>query len=326
MQKSDKQLPLETIVRWVEQEKDMSLRGAAVDACIGRTDIPLETIKDWLWEDHYFCREAALNSCIGRSDVPQEFIARELGNSATQDYAAKAFLGRTDVPHKTIMRWLESESPAFRAAAFYANAGNCDIPLKYIIRELNEYDDSCELEINVEAALKNCEGRKDVSEALINNWFSSFDESFQLAALSACAGKKGNENNILARLQGFSSEISQMAMYVCSKNGINVPLYRESEPDREVYIKCLDDVVAVAEIPEDAQIRSALRVDSFRAYRTNKAIIKKIFGNTNGEKVGISACSDYSLYFTGDKIEIENFEYIHNIYGNGIVFYCPSDN
>lgn len=58
-------------------------------------------------------------------------------------------------------------------------------------------------------------------------------------------------------LRSSDGKIRSAAMNVCKESGIPIPVIRTIEPPELVFKKCVADVIVVAEIPKDAQVRGA---------------------------------------------------------------------
>ena len=106
-------------------------------------------------------------------------------------------------------------------------------------------------------------------------------------------------------LKDESWRVRAAAMNACQKNGLPVPVIRTIEPPELVYKKCIGDIIVVAEIPKDAQVRGSFG----HKCRASKAIIKEVIGDLCGEPVGISKFDLRTLYYAGDEVEIDNFDY-----------------
>ncbi len=105
------------------------------------------------------------------------------------------------------------------------------------------------------------------------------------------------------------------AMNAC--NGKDVPIVRTVEPEGNVYKKCVGNVIVVAKIPFDAQIRG--RVGG--KCRTNKATIVDIIGDLCGEKIGLSLYDYSTTYEVGDKVFIPDFDYSDKECSTGYHFF-----
>ena len=195
--------------------------------------------------------------------------------------AMNACVGR-DVPLDIIERWLKDENWRVRQAAMNACVG-MDVPMDIIKRGLKDGHWCVR-----QAAMKACVGR-DVPMDIIERWMKDDGYTVLLAAMNAC-----------------------------KKNGIQVPIIRTIEPPALVYKKCLADVIVVAEIPKDAQVRG----DYNRKCRSDKAIIKDIIGDFFGEKVGISSYDKTTCYRVGDVVEIDDFDMSNEECSTGFHFFC----
>ena len=138
------------------------------------------------------------------------------------------------------------------------------------------------------------------------------------AAMNACVGRDVPVEIIERGLRGWDCDIRRAAMNVCKKNGIQVLIIRTIEPPALVYKKCLADVIVVAEIPKDAQVRGSYNGDC----RSDKAIIKEIIGDFCGEKVGISVYDEETCYRVGDMVEIDDFDMSNDECSTGFHFFC----
>lgn len=115
--------------------------------------------------------------------------------------------------------------------------------------------------------------------------------------------------------------VRQAAIELCKKNGIPIPVIRTIEPPDCVYKKCCADVIVVAEIPKDAQVRGSFG----QKFRANKAIIKEVVGDFCGEPVGISIWDKSTTYYAGDEIEIDNFDFSYKECSTGFHFFCTRE-
>ena len=119
-------------------------------------------------------------------------------------------------------------------------------------------------------------------------------------------------------LKDSNCNVRTAAMNACKANKITVPVIRTIDPPNLVYKKCIGGIIVVASIPKDAQIRGSFN----EKCRASKAEIKKIIGDLHGEKVGISKYDMKTLYYAGDKVEIENFDYSDDECSSGFHFFC----
>ena len=268
---------------------DSRLQLAALNACVGRDDIPLEWIENKLDDANWDIRTAAVNACAGRDDIPLEWIQKGLEDSDedVRFAAINACAGRKDIPFEWIQKRLEDGSYDAQTAAANACACRDDISLEWIKDGLNNNKSTVRL-----AAINACANRNDVPLEWIEKMFNDNIRSLRLVAMR----------------------------YFKTKN-LPVPLKRTFEPSAVVYKKCLNGVIVCAEIPADAQVRGA----EGRKCRADKVKIIDIIGNFCGEKVGISGYDNSALYFAGDEIEIEDFDYSNEECSTGFHFFCSKE-
>lgn len=126
---------------------------------------------------------------------------------------------------------------------------------------------------------------------------------------------------IQAGLKDADCDVRRAAMNACQENGIPIPVIRTIEPPNFVYKRCVADVIVVAEIPADAQVRGRFG----RKCRANKAIIKQVIGDFCGENVGISIYDRTTTYYAGDVVEIEDFDLSNEECSSGFHFFCTRD-
>lgn len=109
--------------------------------------------------------------------------------------------------------------------------------------------------------------------------------------------------------------VRSAAMNACQGKG--VPLYRMVNPEENVYKKCLNNVIVVAQIPPDAQTRGG----EGRKCRANKAKIVDIIGDLCGEKIGLSTYDNNTTYEIGDEVFIPDFDYSEEECAPGFHFF-----
>lgn len=80
----------------------------------------------------------------------------------------------------------------------------------------------------------------------------------------------------------------------------------------------MGDVIVVATIPDDAEIRGGY----CNKYRANKAKIIDIIGTFGGVKVGVSMYDKRTTYFVGDEVCVDNFDLFDNECSTGFHFFC----
>lgn len=124
--------------------------------------------------------------------------------------------------------------------------------------------------------------------------------------------------------QGLKDEdcdVRAAAMNACKANNIQIPVIRTIEPPKLVYKKCVGGIIVVASIPQDAQVRGSVG----HKCRASKAVIKEIIGDLCGDPVGISKYDMRTLYYTGDKVEIDNFDFSDEGCSTGFHFFCTRE-
>lgn len=120
-------------------------------------------------------------------------------------------------------------------------------------------------------------------------------------------------------LRDGDCDVRAAAMKAC--DGRDIPPSRTFEPQKYVYKKCANNVIVVAEIPDDAHIRGKIG----KKCRASKAKIVNIIGDVFGEKVGISLYNTDVWYFIGDVIEIPDFDLSDNECSTGFHFFCAEE-
>ena len=170
------------------------------------------------------------------------------------------------------------------------------------------------------AAMNACVG-KDVPLEIIETGLKDDDCDVRTAAMNACVGKDVPLEIIEAGLMDDDCDVRIAAMKACKESGIAIPIIRTFEPPAVVYKKCIGDVIVCATIPADAQVRGAVG----RKCRSNKAVITKIIGDLNGEKVGISIRDKATAYYEGDEIVVEDFDMSNEEYSTGFHFFCSRE-
>lgn len=111
--------------------------------------------------------------------------------------------------------------------------------------------------------------------------------------------------------------VRQAAYKIAKEHGMDVCL-RTFDPPALVYKKCVANVIVVAKIPEDAEVRG----NPEGKCRTNKAEIVEIIGDFCGEPVGISKFDGTTWYYAGDIVEVEDFDYSNEECSTGFHFFC----
>ena len=160
--------------------------------------------------------------------------------------------------------------------------------------------------------------RKKLPLEVIERWLKDPDWRVRQAAMNACTGKDVPLEVIERGLKDPDCDVRAAAMNACTERGIPIPIIRTFEPPERVYKKCVADVIVVAEIPEDAQVRGR----AGKKCRANKAKIVDVIGTFAGEQVGISLWDKTTTYYIGDEVEIENFDLSDEECSTGYHFLC----
>ena len=159
---------------------------------------------------------------------------------------------------------------------------------------------------------------RDVPLDVIQQWLKDADCDVRQAAMNACQGRDVPLDVIRKGLKDADCDVRQAAMNACQANGIPIPIIRNFEPPESVYKRCVADVIVVAEIPKDAQVRG----NPSGRCRANKAIIKQVVGTVFGENVGISIFDRTTTYYEGDEVIIDDFDLSDEECSTGFHFFC----
>lgn len=294
---------------------DYDVRKVSMNACAGRNDVQ---IMEWIQQSWVFYA-AAMNACIGRDDFPMEWIERGF-NSQDPDArkaAMKACAGRTDIPLETIDQWRKNDDWLVRSASMLACIGRTDVPLEWIVQGIT--DEDCGVRVS---AIDVCADRKDIQPSVMAQWLNDHDWAFRAAVMSACIGRTDVPLEWIEQMAQDDNYIVRiLAMQAYNQRGVPIPTSRNFEPPDIVFKKCVNDVIVAAEIPKDAHIRSK----DGKKFRASKAVIKDIFGDYFGEKVGISVFDKKTFYRVGEEIIIENFDLGNEEFSNGLHFFCTRE-
>ena len=167
------------------------------------------------------------------------------------------------------------------------------------------------------AANNACQGR-DIPLEIIQQWSKDPNWRVRKAAMNACQGRDVPLEIIQQGLKDPDFYVRKAAINACQEMGIEIPPYRTINPPKRVYKKCVGDVIVVASIPKDAEVRGT----KGGKCRANKAKIVDIIGEVGGRKVGISKWDRKTEYFIGDEVEIDNFDRSDEECSTGFHFFC----
>ena len=160
--------------------------------------------------------------------------------------------------------------------------------------------------------------KKNLSLEIIEKWLKDSDWRVRSAAMNACQGKDIPLEIIEKGLKDSDCDVRSAAMNACRKNGIEIPIIRNFEPPKMVYKKCLCNIIVVAEIPDNAQVRGVVG----KKCRASEAKIIDIHGDMRGEKVGISKHDSKTIYEIGDTVVIDDFDFSNKECSTGYHFFC----
>ncbi len=216
-----------------------------------------------------------------------------------------------NIPLEMIQQWLKDLDCDVRVAAMNACQGR-EIPLEVIQQGLKDSDRRVRV-----AAMNACQGR-EIPLEVIQQWLKDPDCDVRVAAMNACQGQEIPLEVIQQGLKDSDWDVRVAAMNACKKNGLPVPVIHTFEPPELVYKKCVGNVIVVASITKDAQIRGGVG----RKCRASKAVIKEIIGDVCGEQVGISMYDMKTMYYPGDEVEIDDFDFGCAECSAGFHFFC----
>ena len=162
--------------------------------------------------------------------------------------------------------------------------------------------------------------KKQLSIDIIKQGLNDSDCDVRIAAMNACQGRDIPLDIIKQGLNDSDWRVRSAAMKYIKDNNIEnvyVP-YRAIEPPKKVYKKCIGDVIIVATIPDDAEVRGGYNSKC----RTNKAKIIDIIGAFGGVQVGVSMYDMTTAYFIGDDVYINDFDLSNEECSTGFHFFC----
>jgi hypothetical protein len=159
---------------------------------------------------------------------------------------------------------------------------------------------------------------KDIPLEVIERWLKDSDCDVRSAAMNACQGKDIPLEVIERGLKDSDWRVRSAAMNWYKSVRMEIPYSRNFEPPKFVYKKCVAGVIVVAEIPNDAHVRGR----SGQKCRASKAKIVDIIGTICGEQIGISKHDLKTVYFIGEEIEIDNFDFSDEECSTGFHFFC----
>ena len=298
---------------------------AAARWCEGKT-IPEETIKKWQSFDCLAPRIAAIYATIGKklpADRPQllrdserEWAFRIMSDPVGADAVFKSFK-QFPYPCSYVLEiWYNNSDSDCKYAGpllmkiAAARSGNVAL----IKKGLASYNWKTQQE-----AAKAFVG-KNVRLNTILEYSCSDRFSKRLAAMYASAGRKDVPDRWIT--EGFTAakDIATAARFAAHRSGFQP--YRTVEIRGEVFKKCLNGVIVVARIPDDAEIRGRSYDGQ---YRSNKAEIVGIIGDFYGDAIGISTYDKKTKYRVGDKIIVHDFDFSIDTFAKGFHFFLTKE-
>jgi hypothetical protein len=289
---------------------------AAAKWCEGK-NIPEEKIEEWRNLDCLAARIAAIYATIGKElpfDHPadSEWPFRIMNDPVGAEAIYKSFKNY-DFPwcNAVLDQWYDHSHDTCKKAGpllmRIAGARRGNVAL--IKKGLGSWDWNTQLE-----ASKALSGKK-LSLNTITYYYCSNRFTLRTAAMYASAGRADVPREWIERNFTARGDIAIGARYAAHVSGF--PPYRTVEPSDVVYKQCLNNVIVVAEIPKDAEIRGR-KVDG--RYRSNKAKIVDIIGDFYGDDIGISAYDKKTKYRVGDVIEVPDFDFSAETHAAGFHF------
>ena len=278
-----------------------------------------KTIREAFSSDNKADRIAAINACCGRSDIPINLLESALNDDDPDivNTAKKACESIIITPSK-VYRGQYSSSPEIVLATLRSATDQGFINLEMIIQCLKHKDDRIK---NVAAEACN---KVFVPTELGFAWINSGEVYHQLAAVYACKNNEEiSELYLGIMLDIRNSKVHSEALKVEAKipRTSTAPTF---SPPEKVYKKCLGNVIVVATIPDGATTYGSKNGPC----RTNRAKIINIKGTFYGEKVGVSMHDLATTYRIGDEIEFTDKEFgdTTRVYdAPGFYFFCTEE-
>lgn len=279
-----RRLSIETIEKAI-RSKDESCRIAAMRASCYNY-IPYKIVELGLEDESGWVQSAAIEACK-HINIPPDVIVQWMNScDLTKLQAAEAACDNQKLPGYTIKAWLEDDNQNVRRFAAMT-CRNHEFPLE-----------------------------------TVKEWASDEENIWKrLAALYAWRANVMPLDIVTNALDDKIKVVRQLANHILDELSPTTYIYRTFEPPQRVYKKCLNDVIVIAEIPKDAQIRG--KIDG--KCRTNQAKIVDIIGDFFGEKVGISSFDGETTYSIGDEVYISDFDMNDDICGRGFHFFCTEE-
>lgn len=135
------QLTVKQIAEMMESE-NWGVRFGAMEACAGRSDVPIILLVKGLYDENFDTHLVALKACVGRKDIPIAIIEKEMkGEPSMREMAMEVCIGRKDIPVSLLMKGLKDESQYVQKIAKKACAGRADLPYKLVKKVFNSMEE-----------------------------------------------------------------------------------------------------------------------------------------------------------------------------------------
>ena len=281
-----------------------------------KKDLKMKTIREAFTSEQKCDRIAALKACMGRSDIPINLIEAALSDpDGDIRRNAERVCGSIVITPGKVWRGIYNSRPEIVLATIRSVRGRGELTLDFVIHCLKNNDDRVKL-----AIAKACTDVEVPAETVFE-WLNSHEYYRQLAAAYSCAKNPAVATRFLGiMLDARNNDVRRVALEVAATIP-HPPHYSTITPPQKVYKKCLGDVIVVAKIPDNAIVYGELSGPC----RANKAEIVGIKGSFYGESVGISVYDLTTTYRVGDKIEFNDDEFNKSktpYSGPGFYFFC----
>lgn len=293
-------------------------RQAAMLACINRPFVSLDWVMNGVDDTDFLVKEAAIQALACRDDVDMCMIEQLLASDTWYcRYAGISACITKKVSEKYIKEWLvraslDEENEHYGTAAVAGCLDNYDIPDGIVDTVFWRAKSAYAKELAIELMV----GR-DVPSGKIIAMLHHTDSYTQRAGLYAyTCNHVVPHAEIADKMVASDQRVRCLAAFVCDKTRI-APL-RVVEPPDYVFKKCAGDVIVVARIPEDAQVRG----NELYGYRANKAIVEDIYGEFCGVPVGVSMYDHSKTYAIGQEVYVDDFDFGYEPMSTGFHFFA----
>lgn len=280
-------------------------------------NIPGSKVEQWLESDTLAERIAALRVvAASKARIPAQMIYHELGAAEDAEANAAIMVMRKSPISNSMLNhwWRKSEGDPFRQASILRGAINCPGIASLALEALgSEYPD---LAFTAAEMMQHIY----VDESRIRAWKSSAYAVQRAAAGYAMAlNMQTKDAWVLALMNDTDVDVRTAAYKAYSMRPelvINAHV-REFEPGDFVYKVGVGGTMIVAAISPDAEVRG----EHYGEGRASKVDIISVLGKFFHDNVGISAYDYGTLYRSGNKIVVRNFDYSRSMDAPGFYFY-----